>query len=134
STDIAQEGVLIDNFTLVADGRFREAELRALLGSGPYPARNPDRNVADLQAQVAACATGIAALGGMVAQYGLSVVRAYMGHVQDNAEESVRQVVGRLTDGAFAVPLDNGATIRVAVRVDRAARAATVDFTGTSGQ
>jgi 5-oxoprolinase (ATP-hydrolysing) len=134
STDIAQEGVLIDNFTLVADGRFREAELRALLASGPYPARNPDQNVADLQAQVAACATGIAALGGMAGQYGLSVVRAYMGHVQDNAEESVRQVVGRLTDGAFAVPLDNGATIRVVVRVDRAARTATVDFTGTSPQ
>ena len=134
STRIEEEGVRIVNFKLVERGQLREAELLALLGSGQYPARNPQQNLADLKAQIAANEKGVQELRRMVAQYGLDVVRAYMGHVQDNAEESVRRVVTRLNDGAFTLPLDNGAQIRVAVRVDAAARSAVIDFTGTSPQ
>ena len=118
---------------LVAQGRFLEAELRARLGAGAFPVRNPDQNVADLKAQVAACARGTAEIGRMVASFGLDVVRAYMGFVQDNAEEAVRRVIDRLEDGRFTVESDDGGRIAVAITVDRAARAATVDFTGTSG-
>jgi len=136
SHHIEQEGVLIDNFKLVdgADGVLREAEARALLLGARYPARNPDQNMADLRAQVAANQKGVEELHRMVAHFGLDVVRAYMGHVQDNAEEAVRRVIGALSDGAFRVELDNGAHIDVAIRVDRAARSAEIDFTGTSGQ
>ena len=135
SRSVEDEGVLIDDFQLVAQGEFREAALRELLASGPHPARNPEQNVADLKAQIAANAKGVRELRRMVAQFGLDVVRAYMGHVQDNAEESVRRVIGRLVDGEFSVPLDAaGATIAVRVTVDRAARGAKVDFTGTSPQ
>ena len=136
SVNIEEEGVLIDNFKLVdgADGRLRDAEARALLAGARYPARNPDQNMADLRAQVAANQKGVDELRKMVAHFGLDVVRAYMGHVQDNAEEAVRRVIGALHDGSFTVPLDNGAQIAVAIRVDRAARSAVVDFTGTSGQ
>ena len=131
---IDEEGVLIEPFRLVADGRFREEEMRAILASGPYPARNPDQNIADLKAQVAACGRGIAELEKMVAHFGPEMVAAYMRHVQDNAEESVRQVIDALKDGAFETELDNGAKIRVAIRVDRENRRAVVDFTGTSPQ
>jgi 5-oxoprolinase (ATP-hydrolysing) len=134
STRIEEEGVRIVNFQLVARGQLREAELLALLGSGAYPARNPQQNLADLKAQIAANEKGVQELRRMVAQYGLDVVRAYMGHVQDNAEESVRRVITRLQDGAFTLPLDNGAQIQVAIRVDAAARSAVIDFTGTSLQ
>lgn len=134
STTIDQEGVLIDDFQLVKDGRFREAELRELLAGGPYPARNPRQNVADLQAQLAANEKGAAELLRMVDLFGSETVAAYMNHVQDNAEESVRRVLARLEDGAFAVEMDDGAVIKVQVRVDRAARRATIDFTGTSAQ
>ena len=136
SHHIEQEGVLINNFKLVdgADGVLREAEARALLTSARYPARNPDQNMADLRAQVAANQKGVEELHRMVAHFGLDVVRAYMGHVQDNAEEAVRRVIGALKDGAFTVELDNGAHIDVAIRVDRAARGAEIDFTGTSAQ
>jgi 5-oxoprolinase (ATP-hydrolysing) len=134
SRSIAEEGVLIDNFKLVEGGRLREAELLALLQSGPFPSRNPAQNLADLRAQIAANEKGVQELRAMVAQYGRETVSAYMQHVQDNAEESVRRVITALKDGAFSLPLDNGAAIRVAVRVDAAARAATVDFTGTSAQ
>jgi 5-oxoprolinase (ATP-hydrolysing) len=134
STRIEEEGVLIDNVQLVDQGRFLEDEARAVLASGRWPARQPDQNIADLKAQVAANETGRRELLGVVARYGRDVVRAYMGHVQDNAEESVRRVIDRLSDGAFHLPLDHGAEIRVSVRVDRAARRATVDFTGTSEQ
>lgn len=134
STRIEEEGVRIVNFKLVERGRLREAELLALLGTGEFPARNPQQNLADLKAQIAANEKGVQELRRMVAQYGLDVVRAYMGHVQDNAEESVRRVITRLKDGAFTLPLDNGAQIQVAVRVDAAARSAVVDFTGTSPQ
>ncbi|MGX4643035.1 hydantoinase B/oxoprolinase family protein [Massilia sp. SYSU DXS3249] len=136
SVHIEQEGVLIDNFKLVdgGDGVLREDEVRALLANARYPARNPDQNLADLRAQVAANQKGVEELRRMVAHFGLDVVRAYMGHVQDNAEEAVRRVIGALKDGSFTVDLDNGAKIVVAVRVDRAARSARIDFTGTSGQ
>jgi 5-oxoprolinase (ATP-hydrolysing) len=134
STSIEQEGVLIDDFQLVAEGHFLSGQLDALLASGPWPARNPHQNVADLQAQVAACARGAGELRRMIGQFGLDTVLAYTRHVQDNAEESVRRVLGVLKDGAFDYPLDNGAAIRVQVRIDRAARQATVDFTGTSPQ
>ncbi|MGC3987667.1 MAG: hydantoinase B/oxoprolinase family protein [Pseudorhodoferax sp.] len=134
STRIEEEGVQIVNFKLVERGRLREAELLALLGTGEFPARNPQQNLADLKAQIAANEKGVQELRRMVAQHGLDVVRAYMGHVQDNAEESVRRVITRLRDGAFTLPLDNGAQIRVAIRVDAAARSAVIDFTGTSPQ
>ncbi|HEY0201968.1 MAG TPA: hydantoinase B/oxoprolinase family protein, partial [Burkholderiaceae bacterium] len=134
STRIEEEGVQIDNFKLVAGGVLREAEMVALLQSGEYPSRNPQQNMADLKAQIAANEKGVQELRKMVAQFGLDVVQAYMRHVQDNAEESVRRVITRLKDGAFTLPLDNGAQITVAVRVDTANRSAEVDFTGTSAQ
>ncbi len=134
STRIEQEGVQIDNFRIVDRGTLREAEMLALLGSGAYPARNPPQNMADLKAQIAANQKGVQELRKMVAQFGLPVVQAYMGHVQDNAEEAVRRVITNLRDGAFTLPLDNGAQISVAIRVDAAARSAEIDFTGTSAQ
>ncbi|WP_292037769.1 hydantoinase B/oxoprolinase family protein [Massilia sp. UBA6681] len=136
SSHIEQEGVLIDNFKLVdgADGVLREEEARALLTGARYPARNPDQNMADLRAQVAANQKGVEELHKMVGYYGLDVVRAYMGHVQDNAEEAVRRVISALKDGQYSYDLDNGARIEVAIRVDRASRSAEIDFTGTSGQ
>ena len=102
STYVEQEGVLLDNVQLVAEGRFLDAEMRAILSGGPYPSRNVDQNLADLRAQVAACAKGASELARMVGHFGLPVVRAYMQHVQDNAEESVRRVLGVLKDGSFA--------------------------------
>ncbi|OIP87184.1 MAG: 5-oxoprolinase, partial [Rhodobacterales bacterium CG2_30_65_12] len=134
STRIEDEGVLIDTMRLVDGGRFLDAEARAVLACGHWPARAPDQNIADLKAQVAANETGRRALLQVVDRYGLGVVRAYMAHVQDNAAESVAEVIDQLTDGAFVVRLDHGAEIRVAVRIDRAARRAVVDFTGTSAQ
>jgi 5-oxoprolinase (ATP-hydrolysing) len=136
SVHIEQEGVLIDNFKLIdgADGVLREAQARAMLTGARYPARNPDQNMADLRAQVAANQKGVEELHKMVAHFGLEVVRAYMGHVQDNAEEAVRRVIGLLSDGHFVEDLDNGARIEVTIRVDRTARSAEIDFTGTSGQ
>ncbi|WP_437878864.1 hydantoinase B/oxoprolinase family protein [Sorangium sp. So ce513] len=139
SRTIDEEGVLLDNVKLVEGGRLREAEILALLGGGPYPARSPQQNLADLRAQIAANEKGAEELRAMVAQFGLPTVQAYMKHVQDNAEESVRLAIARLDpallhDGRFSLPLDNGATIEVAIRIDRERRAAVVDFTGTSGQ
>ena len=134
SRNVEEEGVLIDNFKLVEDGRMREAELRALLASARYPARNPDHNVADLRAQVAACEKGREELLQMVQHFGLATVRAYMGHVQDNAEESVRRAIAALRDGEQECALDGGARIRVKVSVDHASRSATVDFSGSSAQ
>src|SRR5476649_1914459 len=134
---IEEEGVLINNFKLVdgADGgQLREAETRAMLTGARYPARNPDQNMADLRAQVAANQKGVDELRKMVAHFGLEVVQAYMGHVQDNAEEAVRRVISALKDGSYTLPLDNGAQIQVAVRVDRDSRSAEIDFTGTSAQ
>lgn len=134
SATIADEGVLIDNFKLVDQGRLREEELRALLAGGAHPSRNIEQNLADLRAQIAANEKGVQELRAMVAQYGRATVAAYMQHVQDNAEESVRRVITALADGEFTLPLDNGAQIRVRVRVNTAARSATVDFSGTSAQ
>ena len=134
STDISEEGVLFDNFLLVRDGVMREAELLAALQSGPWPARNPSQTIADLRAQIAANQKGVEELGAMVAQFGRATVAAYMQHVQDNAEESVRRVITALKDGQFTLPLDNGAQISVRVTVNVAARQATIDFTGTSAQ
>ena len=134
STRIEEEGVQIQNFKLVEAGRLREAEMVALLQSGQYPSRNPQQNLADLKAQIAANEKGVQELRRMVDQFSLPVVQAYMRHVQDNAEESVRRVITRLKDGQFTLPLDNGAQIQVAVRVNAAARSAEIDFTGTSAQ
>ena len=134
STVVEEEGVLIDNWLLVRDGVLREAETLELLSGAPYPSRNPDVNVADLRAQIAANERGVAELRRMCEHFGLDVVTAYMGHVQDNAEESVRRMLGALGDGACSYELDGGAVIKVAVRVDRAARSAEIDFTGTSPQ
>ncbi|KPF48411.1 5-oxoprolinase [beta proteobacterium AAP121] len=134
SQTIAEEGVLLDNFLLVRGGVLREAELRAALSSGPYPARNPEQTIADLRAQIAANQKGVEELAAMVAQFGRGTVAAYMQHVQDNAEESVRRVITALKDGQYTLPLDNGAQIAVKVTVDAAAREASIDFTGTSAQ
>jgi len=134
ATHVDEEGVLIDNFKLVDRSRFREEALVELLTDHPYPCRNVTQNVADLKAQVAANEKGVQELDKMVAQFGLDVVRAYMGHVQDNAEESVRRVIGALKDSAFEYEMDQGAVIRVKITVDREKREATVDFSGTSPQ
>ncbi|MGH6968841.1 MAG: hydantoinase B/oxoprolinase family protein, partial [Stellaceae bacterium] len=134
SRTIEEEGVLIDNFLLVDAGRFREAEIRALLAGGQYPARNPEQNLGDFKAQIAACAKGVQKLQGMVRHFGRDTVEAYMRHVQDNAAEAVRQVLGRLNGGEYACEMDSGAVIRVKVTIDRAARRAVVDFFGTSPQ
>ncbi|WP_406873164.1 hydantoinase B/oxoprolinase family protein [Aminobacter sp. P9b] len=133
ATTVDEEGVLFDNFRLVERGRFREKELHQLLTDHPYPARNPHQNIADLKAQIAANEKGVAELKKMVAHFGLDVVEAYMGHVQDNAAESVRRVLERLPDSSqYEYPTDTGQVIKVKISVDRAKRKATVDFTGTS--
>jgi 5-oxoprolinase (ATP-hydrolysing) len=134
ATTIEQEGVYIDKFKLVDRGRFCEPELYALLSGAQYPARNPLQNVNDLKAQIAANQKGAHELRKMVAQFTLPVVEAYMRHVQDNAAESVRRVLDRLHDCAFAYEMDQGTWIKVTISVDRRKREATVDFTGTSPQ
>jgi len=131
---VEEEGILFDNFMLVDGGRFLETELRAHLGAGRWPARNPDQNVADLKAQIAAGAKGIEEVRRMIDDFGLDVVHAYMKHVQDNAEEQVRRVIDVMRDGEFELPMDVGSRIRVRIAFDRERREATVDFTGTSGQ
>ncbi|MFD1895009.1 hydantoinase B/oxoprolinase family protein [Ottowia beijingensis] len=138
STRIEEEGVQIDNVKLVDQGHLREREMLDLLASGEYPSRNPQQNMADLKAQIAANEKGVQELRKMVEQFGLDVVQAYMRHVQDNAEESVRRAItklaARMQGGQFTLPLDNGAQIQVAVTIDGTARSARVDFTGTSPQ
>ncbi|MDH5410441.1 MAG: hydantoinase B/oxoprolinase family protein, partial [Alphaproteobacteria bacterium] len=134
STVVEEEGVLIDNFLLIDQGKFREKELYELLASGKYPTRNPDQNTADIKAQIAANEKGVSELRRMVGHFGLDVVRAYMGHVQDNAEESVRRVIDVMKDGEFTYPLDNGAKVHVSITIDKATRSAKVDFTGSSDQ
>jgi len=134
SKSIDDEGVLIDNVLLVDEGHFREAEMRALLAGGPHPARNPDRNLSDLRAQLAACVRGAETLVQTAGDYGAPVVAAYMDHVLANAEESVRRLLDRLDDGEFTYEMDNGAHVAVKIGIDKTARSATFDFTGTSGQ
>jgi 5-oxoprolinase (ATP-hydrolysing) len=131
---IEEEGIYIDPFKLVEKGRFREAETRALLLGARYPVRDVEQNIADLKAQVAANEKGLAELHKMVRAYGLATVRAYMGHVQDNAADAVRGVIAKLKGGRFAVEMDQGSTIKVAIKIDRKTKTATVDFTGTSAQ
>jgi 5-oxoprolinase (ATP-hydrolysing) len=132
STRVDEEGVLIDNWLLVEGGAMREAETVDLLRSAAYPSRNPGDNIADLRAQIAANEKGVRELGQVIDHFGLDVVQAYMGHVQDNAEEAVRRVIPALRDGKYTYELDNGAVISVAVRIDTAARTVAIDFTGTS--
>ena len=134
ATTIEEEGVYIDNFKLVDQGRFRDQALNALLTGAKYPARNPLQNVNDIKAQIAANEKGVQELNRMVAQFTLPVVKAYMQHVQDNAAESVRRVIDRLHDAAFAYEMDQGTVIKVKITVDKDKREATVDFTGTSPQ
>jgi 5-oxoprolinase (ATP-hydrolysing) len=134
SHTLEEEGVVIDDFLLVDQGRLRETEFRALLTGARYPARSPDVNVADIKAQVAANERGVQELGRVVERYGWDVVAAYMRHVMDNAEESVRRVLAKLPGGSFAYTMDDGSPLRVAVTVDAASRSATIDFTGTGPQ
>lgn len=134
STYLEEEGVVIDNFKMIDRGTFREAETRALLASGKYPCRNIDENMADLAAQVAANETGVKEVQKTIRQFGLAVVHAYMGHVQDNAEESVRRVITALKDGSYDYELDNGEFIRVAIRVNPEERTAEIDFSGTAAK
>ncbi len=132
STSVDEEGVLFDGELIVEQGRFLESFVRELLARGRYPARNPDQNIADLKAQIAANARGIAELAKVVDRFGLRAVRAYMRHVQANAEQCVRAAIGTLRDGRFAVELDTGERIEVAVSIDHHALAAEIDFAGTS--
>jgi 5-oxoprolinase (ATP-hydrolysing) len=134
SHTLTEEGVLIRDFPLVEDGAFREDATRKLLLSGPYPARNPDQNIGDLKAQLAACVKGAAELHAMVRQFGRDVVLAYMRHVQDNAEEAVRRSIARLKSGAFTCRMDDGAAVSVRIDIDADGRSALVDFAGTSAQ
>jgi 5-oxoprolinase (ATP-hydrolysing) len=134
SRRVEEEGVLIDNWLLVENARLKEAETISLLTTAAYPSRDPATNLADLRAQIAANERGIAELHKMVDHFGLDVVRAYMGHVQENAAESVRRVITALHDGSYTYELDNGAKVAVAVRVNQAERTAEIDFTGTSPQ
>jgi 5-oxoprolinase (ATP-hydrolysing) len=134
SQSVEEEGILLDNLLVVDQGDFREAAIRALLASGPFPARNIDQNIADLSAQIAACAKGASELRRISNYYGIETISAYMGHVQDQAEAAVRRLIDKLDDGRFSYAMDNGATVHVAVSIDREARAATIDFAGTSAQ
>ena len=134
STSVTQEGVLLDNFQLVSDGKLRSPELLEILNTGEYPVRNSAQNIADLQAQIAANQRGAEELLKMVEHYSLEIVQAYMGFVQDNAEESVRRVIDVLQDGEFTYPMDSGGQIKVAITIDKSTRSAKIDFTGTSPQ
>jgi 5-oxoprolinase (ATP-hydrolysing) len=134
SRDVHEEGVLFDNWLLVEDGTFRETETRRLLTAAPYPSRNPDTNLADLRAKIAANTRGVDEVGKMIDHFGLEVVNAYMRHVQDNAEEAVRRVIDALDDGSYRYEMDSGAVICLRITVDHEQRCATLDFTGTSPQ
>lgn len=134
SSSILQEGLISDGLKIVAQGKFQQQAILNWLRSGDYPARNPEQNIADLQAQIAANKKGAHELQQMVKQYSLATVQAYMQHVQDNAEECVRQVLANLTGGQFSYGMDNGAQIVVNITVDQQQRRAKIDFTGTSPQ
>ena len=134
SRTIEEEGVLSEGMKIVKQGRFCEERLKAWLNSGRYPARNPEQNIADIRAQIAANEKGLHELRRMVKEFSRSTVEAYMGHVQDNAEEAVRRVIDRLAAGEFSYLLDDGSAIRVKVTIDRENRGARIDFTGTSSQ
>ncbi len=134
SRTLAEEGILLDNLVLVRQGVFQETAMRAVLTDGPYPARAAETNLADLRAQIAANAKGATELARAVTEYGAATVDAYVGHVLDHAEEAVRRLIGRLDDGHFSAPMDEGGQIQVRITVDRDTRSATVDFAGTSPQ
>jgi 5-oxoprolinase (ATP-hydrolysing) len=134
SKSIDEEGVILNGVKILQAGKFTGEAVRAALASGDYPARSPERNIADLKAQLAACARGVEVLTRLIEAEGLDVVQAYMGHVQDNAEAAARRVIRLLKDGTAQIALDGGAVVKVAVSVDHAARTAVVDFTGTSAQ
>ncbi len=134
SVSVEEEGVILDNMLLVDRGTFREADIRAMLASGPWPARNIDQNIADLTAQIAACARGGQELLRISNDYGAATVAAYMAHVQDQAEAAVRRLIGRLSNGHFTYAMDNGAIVQVTVQLDHTTCSATVDFTGSSAQ
>ncbi|MFW6357851.1 MAG: hydantoinase B/oxoprolinase family protein [Chroococcales cyanobacterium] len=134
STSVEEEGILLDNFKLIESGNFRETELLEILTNAKYPVRNPKQNIADLQAQIAANEKGVQELQNMVQQFGLETVQAYMSHVQDNAEESVRRAINSLKDGSFTCELDSGDKIDVAISINSDSRSAKIDFTGTSPQ
>jgi 5-oxoprolinase (ATP-hydrolysing) len=134
SRNVHEEGVLFDNWLLVEDGRFREQETLKLLTGAKFPSRNPETNLADLRAQIAANAKGVEEVGKMIDHFGLKVVKAYMRHVQDNAEEAVRRVIDALDDGEYRYEMDSGAVINVRITVNRQTRTAVIDFTGTSPQ
>ncbi|WP_217898443.1 hydantoinase B/oxoprolinase family protein [Haloechinothrix alba] len=134
SRHVDEEGVLFDNWLLASGGQFREEETRQLLAGATYPSRNPDTNLADLRAQIAANQKGVDEVNKMIDHFGLDVVQAYMRHVQDNAEEAVRRVIDSLEDGEYTYEMDSGAVIAVRITVDRKQRSATIDFTGTSAQ
>ena len=134
STTVEEEGIIFDNFLLVEEGNFREPAVRQHLSTHTYPARNPDQNIADFKAQIAANERGVQELRKMVFQYGVDTVQAYMKFVQANAEESVRKAIHLLKDGSFVYEMDNGARIKVKVTIHQESRSATIDFTGTSGQ
>ena len=134
STTVEEEGILFDNFLLVEQGEFQENSVREMLSNHLYPARNPDQNIADFKAQIAANTRGVQELHKMVNQYGIETVQSYMNFVQDNAEESVRRAINLLKNGSFTYAMDNGAEIKVKVTIDRKNRSAIIDFTGTSPQ
>ncbi|WP_013323917.1 hydantoinase B/oxoprolinase family protein [Gloeothece verrucosa] len=134
SSTVEEEGILFDNFLLVEQGNFREREVLKALSNNPYPARNPEQNIADFKAQIAANERGVQELRKMVEQYGLPTVTDYMKFVQDHAEEAVRKAIEVLTDGEFSYQMDKGAKIQVKVTIDRKKRSATIDFSGTSPQ
>lgn len=139
STDIAEEGILFDHLLLVNEGQFRDEAVRSQLTQALYPARNPDQNIADLRAQIAANAKGVQELHKLVERYGLKTVNVYMQHVQDNAEACVRRAIQKLGQRSqsvrsFTYPMDNGSQIQVQVALDAQTGSAKVDFTGTSPQ
>ena len=134
SRRLDEEGVLIDNFLLVENGVLREQEFRTLLTEGLYPARNPGQNLADVKAQIVACARGVAELERLVAQYGADVVSSYMRFVRTNAAEAVKRFIDRIQDGSFIYEMDSGARVAVQTKIDRTARRMRIDFTGTSEQ
>jgi 5-oxoprolinase (ATP-hydrolysing) len=131
SQTLDDEGVVIDNFLILAQGALQEQAFRDILAAAKYPARNPDQNIADMKAQIAANETGVAALAAVIARYGWDVTAAYMGHVKANAEAAIRAVIGKLDDGAFDYQMDDGTPLKVKITIDRAETSATIDFTGT---
>jgi 5-oxoprolinase (ATP-hydrolysing) len=131
SNTLEDEGVVIDNLLLLSQGAFQEQKFRAVLAGAKYPARNPDQNIGDIKAQLAANATGVAALNAIIARYGWPLTETYMGHVMDNAEAAIRQVISTLQDGQFAYTMDDGAPLHVKITINHETNNATIDFTGT---